>query len=126
MLSPLIFRGQKCRSGMLSVLLNRGIDSFPSKEGGPEVATGCAQGLFQGGPWLRWLELAAGAEDCKLSSHARRALLNLRSAQALAAAQVLGGPLSALAALRLCSRAGCCTFVWYMCPHIGWKASLGR
>ena len=51
-----------------------------------------AQGLFQGGPWLRWLEAVARAQDCKLSSHARRALLNLRSAQASAAAQVRRAP----------------------------------
>ncbi len=53
----------------------------------------CAQGLFQGSGWQRWLDLSAGAHDCKLSSHARRAILNLQSAHALAAAQV---PLSQL------------------------------
>ena len=37
--------------------------------------------------WEGWLEEAAGASDCKLSSHATRALLHLRSARAVAAAE---------------------------------------
>ncbi|KAK9804176.1 hypothetical protein WJX73_009170 [Symbiochloris irregularis] len=39
------------------------------------------------GPWDGWLEEAAQSSDCKLSSHATRALLHLRSARALATAQ---------------------------------------
>lgn len=39
------------------------------------------------GAWEGWLEEAAQSSDCKLSSHATRALLHLHSARALAAAQ---------------------------------------
>ncbi len=46
------------------------------------------QGSFQGSEWQRWLDVSASTEDCKLSSHARRATLNLESAQALASAEV--------------------------------------
>ena len=51
-----------------------------------------AQTLFWSGGWQRWLEAAASEEDCKLSSHARRALLHLESARACAppASQALG------------------------------------
>ena len=37
--------------------------------------------------WEGWLEEAAHASDCKLSSHATRALLHLHSARAAAAAR---------------------------------------
>ncbi len=47
-------------------------------------ADAAAQTLFWGCGWQRWLEAAAAAEDCKLSSHAARALLHLESARAFA------------------------------------------
>ncbi|CAL8471570.1 g11112 [Coccomyxa elongata] len=47
-----------------------------------------ALGSFQGSEWQRWLDVSASTEDCKLSSHARRATLNLESAQALASAEM--------------------------------------
>lgn len=55
-------------------------------------ADASGQTLFWSGGWQRWLETAAGAEDCKLSSHARRTLLHLESARACAppATQVVG------------------------------------
>lgn len=45
--------------------------------------------------WEAWLQDAARAEDCKLSSHAMRALLHLRSARGRAAAQQKVGPVPA-------------------------------
>ena len=50
------------------------------------------QGSFQGSGWQRWLEESAAVEDCKLSSHARRATLNLQSARAVASAEVISLP----------------------------------
>lgn len=47
------------------------------------------QGSFQGSGWQRWLEESAAVEDCKLSSHARRATLNLQSARTVASAEVI-------------------------------------
>lgn len=47
-----------------------------------------ALGSFHGSGWQRWLDVSAAAEDCELSSHARRANLNLESAQALANSEV--------------------------------------
>jgi hypothetical protein len=49
----------------------------------PQLAASVA-----GGPWQLWLQAAAGSDDCRLASHASKALLHAQAAAAAAAGQL--------------------------------------